>query len=140
MNRNYEIVDGMYLVQGHYELDLHNNFDFKSFEYSLSERKLALNFERSSGNWVKLDTPKELIIEFKGVSEFRFLPRDSEKPFTEDDCICHFGHLVNEDWAQGVIMLNANQIADPTWLAAVEFMSGAILAVQAKVSIATVSA
>ena len=49
MNRNFEIVDGIYLVQEGYELDLHNNFDFKNLDYSVEHRKLVLNWQRTNG-------------------------------------------------------------------------------------------
>ncbi len=71
MNRNFEIVDGIYLVQESHELDLHNNFDFKGLDYSVEERFLALRWRRSNGDWVSSGTPKALTVEFKGVSEFR---------------------------------------------------------------------
>ena len=132
MNRNFEIVDGIYLVQDCHELDLHNNFDFKNLDYSVEERKLVLNWQRSEGDWVSLDTPKALSIEFNEVSEFRFVPRDSDIPFKEDDCVNSFGYLVDEDWAEGVIMVEANQKPESHWLTAIDFMSGAVLAVQAE--------
>lgn len=91
MNRNFEIVDGIYLVQGDHELDLHNNFDFKKFDYSVEERKLVLNWLSSEGDWVNSNTPKAVIIEFSEVSEFPFMPREPEIPYTEDDCITSFG-------------------------------------------------
>ncbi len=140
MKRNYEIVDGIYLVQEAYELDLHNNFDFKGLDYSVEKRKLALNWWRSEGDWVSSDTPQSITIEFKEVSEFRFMPRDSEIPFTEDDCINTFGYWVDEDWAEGVIMVKSNQTAEPQWLTAIDFMSGAVLAVQAESASAKVTA
>jgi len=140
MNRNYEIVDGIYLVQGSYELDLHNNFDFKSLEYSVIEQKLVLNWGRSNGAWVSAGTPQRLVIEFREVTEFRFMPRDSEMPFTEDDCVNSFGYWVDEDWAEGVTMVEPNQKVEPQWLTAIDFMSGAVVAVQAKSSSAKVSA
>jgi len=58
MNRNFDIVDGIYLVQANHELDLHNNFDFKNLDYSVEKRKLVLNWQRSEGDWVSSDTPK----------------------------------------------------------------------------------
>ena len=140
MKRNYGIVDGIYLVQEAYELDLHNNFDFKGLDYSVEKRKLALNWRRSEGDWVSSDTPQSITIEFKEVSEFRFMPRDSEMPFTEDDCINSFGYWVDEDWAEGVIMVESNQTAEPQWLTAIDFMSGAVLAVQAECASAKVTA
>ena len=131
MNRDFEIVDGIYLVKDDHELDLHNNFDFKSLNYSVEERKLVLSWERSKGDWVTSDNPKELSIEFVEVSEFRFMPRDSDIPFTEDDCVNSIGYWVDEEWAEGVIRLELNQKAEPHWLTAIDFMSGAVLAVQA---------
>ena len=131
MHRNFEIVDGIYLVQESNELDLHNNFDFKKLDYSVEGRKLVLFWQRSNGDWVGSDIPAALTIEFQEVSEFRFMPRDSEIPFTEDDCINSFGYLVGEDWAEGVIMVEPSQKAESHWLTAIDFMSGAVLAVQA---------
>ncbi len=140
MNRDYEIVEGIYLVQDDYELDLHNNFDFKSMEYSVSERKVVLRWERSNGDWVVSETPKALKVEFSDVSEFRFMPRDSEVPFTEDDCINSIGYWVDEAWAEGVIMVEPNQKAEPQWLTAIDFMSGAVIAVQAERASAKIKA
>jgi len=140
MNRNFKIVDGIYLVQEGCELDLHNNFDFTNLDYSVEQRKLVLGWQRSKGDWVSSDTPKALEIEFKEVSEFRFMPRDSGMPFTEDDCINSFGYWVDEDWAEGVIMVEPNQKAEPQWLTAIDFMSGAVLAVQAETANAKVMA
>ncbi|MCB2424389.1 hypothetical protein [Thalassolituus alkanivorans] len=140
MNRNFKIVDGIYLVLEGYELDLHNNFDFTNLDYSVEHRRLVLNWQRSNGDWVSSDTPKALVIEFKEVSEFRFMPRDSEIPFTEDDCINSLGYWVDEDWAEGVIMVEPNQTAEPHWLTAIDFMSGAVLAVQAESASAKVTA
>ena len=132
MNRNYEIIDGIYLVHQGYELDLHNNFDFQNLDYSVSDRKLVLYWVRSKGDWVSSETPSSLEVIFSGVSEFRFMPRDCETPFSEDDCISAFGYWVDEDWAEGVIMVEPNQKIEPQWLTAIDFMSGAVIAVQAE--------
>ena len=140
MNRNFEIVNGIYLVQESHELDLHNNFDFKGLEYSVEKRSLVLRWQRSNGDWVSSEAPGALTIEFKGVSEFRFMPRDSDMPFTEDDCINSFGYWIDEDWVEGVVVVEPNRKAEPQWLTAIEFMSGAVLAVQAKSANANVLA
>ena len=140
MNRNYEIVEGIYLVQGEDELDLHNNFDFVGFDYSIAERKLELNWIRSDGDWVSRDMPQSVRITFRQVSEFRFMPREQGVPFTEDNCINSMGYWVDEDWAEGVIMAEPNQKVEPQWLTAIDFMSGAVLAVQAESADATVKA
>ena len=74
MKRDFEIVDGIYLVQSKYELDLHNNFDFLGLTYSVENRTLLLNWHRSDGEWVASGTPESVKVEFREVSEFRFMP------------------------------------------------------------------
>jgi len=140
MNRNYEIVDGIYLVKDQYELDLHNNFDFKGINYIIDERRVILSWSRSKGSWVIPETPQALSVEFIGVSEFRFLPRNSGVPFSEDNCINTIGYLTNEDWADGVIVMEPNQKAEPHWLKAIDFMSGAVIAIHAESSRAEITA
>ena len=131
MKRDFEIVDGIYLVQSPYELDLHNNFDFLGLNYSVEARTLLLSWRRSHGDWVAPGTPESVNVEFREVSEFRFSPRDAEFPYTEDDCVDSFGYWVDEDWADGVIIAEDSQSPDPTWLTAIDFMSGAVIVVQA---------
>ena len=140
MKRDYEIVDGIYLVQSKHELDLHNNFDFLGLNYSVENRILLLYWRRSGGEWVASGTPELVNVEFREVSEFRFMSRDSELPFTDDDCVNSFGYWVDEDWAEGVIMVEPGQIPEPSWLAAIDFMSGAVIAVQASSTHAQIAA
>src|SRR5437773_808315 len=104
MRRDFEIKDGIYLVQSPYELDLHNNFDFQDLRYSIEDRTLLLRWRRSKGEGVASGTPASVSVEFRDVSEFRFHPRDSKQPFTEDDCLNTFGYWTDEDWADGVIL------------------------------------
>jgi len=131
MTRNFEIRNGIYLVQPPHELDLHNSFAFQGLHYSVQERTLLLSWRRSQVEWVAPGSPSSLSIEFREVSEFRFEPRDSELPFTEDDCVSTFGYWTDEDWADGIIASEPSQTPDPSWLTAIEFMSGAVIAVQA---------
>ena len=127
MNCDYIILDGIYLVQEGHELDLHNTFDFKGLEYSVDKRELALRWEKFTGEWVKFDSPTAIKIKFIGVSEFRFMPRDTLKPYSEDDCLNVFGYLVDEEWAEGIVVVDPNQEPDKNWITALEFMSGCLL-------------
>lgn len=128
---DFEIHEGIYLVKTPYELDLHNCFDFKELHYSVKDQALSLNWQRSEGEWVAPDTPKSVNLEFREVTEFRFLPRDVELPFTEDNCVNTFGYLTDEDLEGGVFLITRGQNPEPNWLTAIEFMSGAVIAVQA---------
>lgn len=68
------------------------------------------------------------------------MPRDSDVPFTEDNCINSIGYWVDESWAEGVIMVEPNQTAEAQWLSAIDFMSGAVIAIQAESASAKVMA
>ncbi|QDT74545.1 hypothetical protein [Lacipirellula limnantheis] len=140
MRRDFEIKDGIYLSQSPHELDLHNNFDFCGLHYSVEHRTLSLHWRRSTGDGVAGGTPASVSVEFREVSEFRFLPRDAELPFTEDDCVNTWGYWTDEEWADGVIMTDPTQAPDPQWLTGIHFMSGATIAVQASSAHATITA
>ena len=140
MRRDFEIKDGIYLSQPPHELDLHNNFDFCGLDYSIENRTLSLHWRRSTGDWIAVGTPVSVSVEFREVSELRFLPRDAELPFTEDDCVSTFGYWTDEAWASGVIAPDPTQSPDPRWLMAIHFMSGAIIAVQAASAHARIAA
>lgn len=140
MRRDFEIKDGIYLSQPPYELDLHNNFNFLGIEYSVEHRTLLLRWRRSRGDWVASGTPASVSVEFRGGSEFRFLPRDPKFPFTEDHCVSTWGYWTDEEWADGVIMTGPTQTPDPRWLTGIQFMSRAIIAVQASSAHATIVA
>jgi len=140
MRRDFEIKDGIYLSQPPHELDLHNNFDFCGIRYSIENRTLSLHWRRSTGEWVAVNTPASVSVEFQEVSEFRFLPRDAKLPFTGDDCVNTFGYWTDEEWADGVIVTNPAQTPDPRWLTAIHFQSGATIAVQASSAHARIAA
>lgn len=132
MRRDFDIAEGIYLVQPPHLLDLHNSFDVPGLDYSVEHRMLRLHWRRSPGDcWVAAGTPASVRIESSEVSEFRFRPRDSTMPLTEDDCASSFGCWADEDSADGVFIADPSQTPDPKWLTAMAFMSGAVLAVQA---------
>ena len=125
---NFEMVGGIYLVQGPHELDLHNVFDFKEVRYSVAERTVSLLWEHPSKTLGDND-PAKATITFEGVREFRFRGRDSEMPFTEDDCLSAMGYQSDQPWSEGNVLLSEDTEED--WLHAFEFQSGALIAVRA---------
>lgn len=132
MRRDFEITEGIYLSQSPHYLDLHNAFNFCGLNYSIENRTLSLHWRRTSGGWVAGSVPASLCIAFQQVSEFRFFPRKAEMPFTEDDCVSTFGYWTDEAWAEGVFFIEPNQPPEPSWLTAISFMSGAVIAVKAE--------
>ncbi|MBK8640747.1 MAG: hypothetical protein IPN15_00600 [Saprospiraceae bacterium] len=76
-------------------LDLHNNFDFRSYHYDTSANCFELTWTRSHEDWAN-----EKICGFKLVfREVRFLKfreRDNSLPLTEDTCLSDIGFLPPE--------------------------------------------
>jgi hypothetical protein len=140
MRRDFTITGGIYLAQSPYELDLHNNFDFLGVDYSVENRTATLRWRRTRGEWVAAEAPEFLTVSFGEVSEFRFTPRDPQLPFTEDDCLNSFGYWTDEDWVDGIIVVENEKEPEAHWLTAVEFMSGAMILVQASYANAVIAA
>lgn len=131
MHCDFEISQGIHLVQPPHELDLHNHYNFLGVEYSVEHRTLSLRWRRLGDDPVASGRPSGVTIEFREVSELRFQPRDAAMPFTEDRCIRSFGYWTDEEWADGVFEIDPAQGPDPGWLTAISFMSGAVIAFQA---------
>ena len=131
MRRDFEIKGGISLAQPPYELDLHNDYDFHLLQYSVTERKASLHWRRSTREVLASTLPASLTIEFRGVSEFRFQPRDPAFPFTEDDCVSTFGYWKDEPWARNVFFADPPQTPGPSYLTGIAFQSGAVVAIQA---------
>ena len=136
MQTNFKFRDSIYLVIDDLELDLHNDYDFTRVEYLVLERTVKLDWKRSNGDWVKSDLPKTITLRFDDVSRFELRPRDSDIPFTEDDCLSSFGYIANEDWCDGIFWID--DVPKDGWMHAFEFMSGAIIALCANSSRVTI--
>jgi hypothetical protein len=72
-----------------HNLDLHNNFDFKSVHYDLELKQLELVWLRSTEKWAKNENLPGLMLVFNGVHFFLVKERDPEYPFSEDSCLCN---------------------------------------------------
>jgi hypothetical protein len=129
MKEDFTIKDAIYLVSGKDSLDLHNNYLFTEIVYSLSDRTATLSWNRRSDDWVPVTLPTHAQLVFLGVSSFRFMPRDPEMPFTEDDCLSSAGYWTDEDWCDGVMVFEGD--LESGWLRAFAFQSGAIVAIAA---------
>ena len=129
MIEDFTIKDGIYLVIGEDILDLHNNYNFTEIAYSVAKRRATLTWVRCSEDQVPATEPLQLQLEFHGVTCFRFMPRDPEMPFSEDDCLSSAGYWTDEGWCDGVMIFEAD--SDTEWFRAFHFQSGATVAIVA---------
>jgi len=99
--KNFIIDDDIYIVFEGNHFDLHNDYDFTGYEYSVDACRLSLSWKIGTGDWVRDGQPPSLRLDFEGVSYFEVKPRNPELPHTEDSCLDGFYFISNEDWCDG---------------------------------------
>ena len=129
---NFSIAkDNIALETGVEYFDLHNNFSFQNLSYNPMGRTLDLTWCRRSENWVKPTDPKQIALLLQGVQLFKASQRDSEIPYTEDDCIDFIGFVWN-DSIEEMDGYASNEPAENCTHLIVGFMSGFSLKVSAE--------
>jgi hypothetical protein len=107
------------------DFDLHNNFNFVGFSYSVAERVTELRWVRSSGDWVHSGIPAALVLFCRGVTQLSATARDPEMPFTEDDCLSEICFILPQDAVEDAFAVSpAAPTIDPLWHWLFSFMSG----------------
>lgn len=137
MKSNYQISGGRCLLQDDFVLDLHNDYDFKSLDYSVEKRTLCLHWKFTNRVSNSSNMPGAITIAFHDVNEFRFTPRDAGMPFTEDDCMATFGYWNEET---GLFLPADDEVTSTEYPYTIDFMSGAEIIVMAERSEAIIRA
>jgi hypothetical protein len=76
-------------------IDLHNNFNFQSFNYNTTTRQLELLWTPSLEEWANKSISAFKLI-FREVTFLKVRERDNLLPFTEDSCLSLIGFLPND--------------------------------------------
>lgn len=124
---NFKWTGSIYLVASGVEHDLHNCYDFQCVIYDPGNGLLELRWRRGPKDRVADDLPGSINLHMKGVTEMRWLPRDSDLPFSEDNCLASFGYARGGDWTDGQFWVESEPEADWRW--SFLFQSGAELQV-----------
>lgn len=87
MKVNFDIKDNYAIeIEGRL-IDLHNNFDFVSFEYIFADREIKLHWKKSSGDWVDKNEFSNLILQHKGVSFLKVIEHCEKSSYKDDSCL-----------------------------------------------------
>ena len=122
---NFQIEGRIYVQQSGRDFDLHSDYDFVSFSYSVAERVVELSWLRSAGDWVRRDLPERLALSCRGVTHLSATGRDPELPFTEDDCLAELCFAVADgSFPHTFVASSAAETFDPSWHWVFSFMSG----------------
>jgi hypothetical protein len=82
---NFEIHENVHLHYNGRVIDLHNNFDFISFNYDVKSRELKLTFMKSSGDWVEEEELSSVVIVHSNVFYYALGYDNEIYEFPEDD-------------------------------------------------------
>ena len=63
----FRLIEGHALTWKDRIVDLHNNFDFDQFSYSVKDSRVSLSWCRCKGHWVSDDDPAAIKVIFTGV-------------------------------------------------------------------------
>lgn len=121
--RNFTWRDSIYIRLGDEDYDLHNDFNFRRLTYDPAGQSLILEWELGTGDWVRKDQAKKILLRLQGVTSFSFKDRDPQLPFSEDDCLASFGYACDEEWVNGQFW--TNNPPDEAWRWSFIFQSGA---------------
>jgi len=91
--KNFDIDnDNIAILYKEHYLDIHNNFDFREFEYSELKKKAVFKWTRSHEEWSN-EKICGFELRFENVTYFKERKRDNELPFTEDTSLSFIGFL-----------------------------------------------
>ena len=94
---NFSIAtDNIAIENEKHYFDLHNNFAFTSIGFDVVKRTLRLSWLRRDEKWVHENDPKKIELQFEGISLLKIKERDSDKLYSEDDCLNTIGFIHNE--------------------------------------------
>jgi hypothetical protein len=70
MTTNFKIIDNYALEINGRLIDIHNNFDFVTYDYCTKENQVKLFCRKGSGNWIDKEEIKEIVLVHSDVNNF----------------------------------------------------------------------
>jgi hypothetical protein len=126
---NFQVESSIYLQQDGRDFDLHGDYGFVAFSYSVAERVAELSWRLDTGDRISSDMPARLLLSCRGITHLSATGRDPEMPFTEDDCLAELSFGLADGSFDGFVASSASETFDPSWHWLFSFMSGFTLRV-----------
>ncbi|MCP2045922.1 hypothetical protein [Pontibacter sp. HSC-36F09] len=93
---NFELEDTVTLRYAGKYVDLHNDYDFCGFKYSVSSQVLEMQWHKFADEESIPNNVEKIKLYFSGVNFLKVQERDREMPVSEDKCIDVIGFLPQE--------------------------------------------
>jgi hypothetical protein len=93
---NFEIEDTVTLRYAGKYMDLHNDYDFHEFNYSISSQVLEMQWQKFDDEESISNSVDKIKLYFSGVNFLKIQERDREMPVSEDKCVDVIGFLPQE--------------------------------------------
>jgi hypothetical protein len=87
MKVNFDITDNHALTFEGRHIDLHNNFDFLGFDYSVADRELKLTWSKSTRDWIDTHEISGLVLTHKAVTYLIITDQDEKSNFDDSRCL-----------------------------------------------------
>jgi len=98
MTVNFEIEENYALSYQGRHIDLHNNFDFVSYDYNIANRQLTLTWKKSIGDWVKENEASKLLLIHSNVFFLNIGYDNKEYEFPDgDNCLSDISFFPSSD-------------------------------------------
>lgn len=90
---NFDLEETIALRHAGQYFDLHNDFDFSEFKYSVSSQHFEMQWHKSSAEECVSDNVDKIKLYFSRVNFLKIKERDREMPDSEDKCVDVIGFL-----------------------------------------------
>ena len=98
MVSNFELEDSIAIKFAGRYIDLHNNFDFISYEYDILSRQIILKWIKSKGDWVQHNEFSSLQFIHSNVSFLAISYNNMQYEFPDDDkCLSFISFFPSAD-------------------------------------------
>ncbi|HVX50035.1 MAG TPA: hypothetical protein VHB48_07750 [Chitinophagaceae bacterium] len=74
------------------KIDLHNDYNFESFNYNVALRQLAVQWQISNGDWVRKSLPTTLQLIFYNVSYLQIVKKEVDDYRHDDTTLERIGY------------------------------------------------
>ena len=118
---NFKLTAARYLAINTTELDLHNDYEFVSLKFDVSNQVVELIWCRCASSGKLRNLPQSVSLRCEGVTFFLASPADQSLPISESLCLSSIGYQSNEIAGQFWV----EEEPDDQWAWSIQFQSGA---------------
>jgi hypothetical protein len=124
---NFKVGDDFIsVVKDNVYFDLHGNFDFAGYNYSVGEKEFHLIFTKSSEDWASKEVFDKLVFLFRKVAFLKIKESDSSSLTHDESCLNDIGFSATDMREDMKLFLASNEF-QPDYDMIFIFQSGQVI-------------